>query len=209
MSKDKTIKVLIADDHHVVRMGLIALVKTDPEMEVVGEAEDGMKAIQLYERHRPDILLMDSRMPVMNGVETTIKILEKFPKACILMISAYDGDADIQRALEAGVKGYVLKQSAGDRLLPAIRAVATGKKWLSRAVAGELALRKSYEQLTPRELDVLKEISEGLANKQIADSLNISEHTVKDHVKNVLAKLRVSDRTEAVAVGVKRGFIHL
>ncbi|MGJ8723394.1 MAG: response regulator [Roseibacillus sp.] len=209
MSKEKTIKVLIADDHYVVRMGLAAMVKTESDMEVVGEAEDGREAIRLYERYQPDILLMDSRMPVLNGVETTIEILKKYPKARVLMISAYDGDADIQRALEAGVQGYVLKQSAGDRLLPAIRAVAAGKKWLSRAVAGELALRKSYEQLTPRELDVLKEISLGLANKQIADSLGISEHTVKDHVKNVLAKLRVSDRTEAVAVGVKRGFIHL
>lgn len=205
----KKIRVFIADDHFVVRMGLVALIGTESDMEVVGEAEDGKGAVESFARFRPDILLIDSRMPVMNGVDASREILNSFPEARILMITAYDGDADIQRALNAGVSGYVLKKATGERLIPAIRAVASGQRWLSRAVAGELALRKSYEELTPRELEILGEISKGLANKQIADLLQISEYTVKDHVKNVLAKLRVSDRTEAVAEGVKRGFIHL
>ena len=125
------------------------------------------------------------------------------------MLTAYDGDADIRRALEAGVLGYVLKRSTGENLLPALRAVAKGEKWIPKDVNARLASRKSFEDLTPREVEVLAEMARGLANKQIAEALNISEHTVKDHVKNILAKLRVADRTEAVSVAVQRGIIHL
>ncbi len=209
MKHGSKIRVLIADDHHVVRLGLVALVGTTDDMEVVGEAEDGAGAIERFTQLRPDVVLMDSRMPVKDGIQATREILKRFPKARVLMLTAYDGDADIGRALEAGVLGYVLKRSTGEDLLPALRAVAAGTRWIPGDVAGQLASRKSFEQLTPRELSVLDELAKGLANKQIADALQITEHTVKDHVKNILAKLRVADRTEAVTVALQRGIIHL
>jgi DNA-binding NarL/FixJ family response regulator len=208
MKSGPKIRILVADDHYVVRMGLIALVNTAQDMEVAGEAVDGVQAVEMFSKLNPDVVLMDSRMPVKDGTEATAEILKQFPEARILMLTAYDGDADIRRALEAGVVGYVLKRSTGDNLLPALRAVAKGEQWMPRDVTSRLASRKSFEQLTPRELQVLNELAKGLANKQIADSLKITEHTVKDHVKNILAKLRVADRTEAVAVAVQRGIIH-
>lgn len=207
-SKPK-IRILIADDHFVVRMGLVALVNTEDDMEVVAEAEDGGRAVELFAELRPDLVLIDSRMPGKDGVAATLEIRARFPDARILMLTAYDGDADIRRALEAGVNGYVLKRSTGDNLIPALRAVASGGRWLSKAAAGQLASRKSYELLTPREIQVLEEIAKGLANKQIGDALLITEYTVKDHVKNIFGKLRVGDRTEAVIVALKRGIIHL
>lgn len=209
MKEASKIRILIADDHYVVRMGLVALVNTEADMEVVAEAEDGRKAVELFNQHQPDLVLIDSQMPIMNGVEATIEIRKRAPEARILMLSAYDGDADIRRALDAGVNGYVLKRSTGENLIPALRSVAAGGRWLSKAAAGELSLRKSYEQLTPREVQVLEELAKGRANKQVADALQISEHTVKDHVKKILAKLRVADRTEAVTAAIKRGFIRL
>ncbi|MGB6220831.1 response regulator [Haloferula sp.] len=209
MKEDARIRILIADDHYVVRMGLVALVNTEADMEVVAEAEDGEKAVELFDQHQPDLVLIDSQMPNMNGVEATIEIRKRSPEARILMLTAYDGDADIRRALDAGVNGYVLKRSTGENLIPALRTVAAGGRWLSKAAAGELSLRKSYEQLTPREVQVLAQLAKGMANKQVAEALQISEYTVKDHVKNILAKLRVGDRTEAVTVAIKRGFIRL
>ena len=209
MKDTPKIRILIADDHYVVRMGLVALVNTEADMEVVAEAEDGKQAIELFDEFQPDLMLIDSQMPNMNGVDATVEIRKRFPQARILMLTAYDGDADIRRALDAGVNGYVLKRSTGENLIPALRTVATGGRWLSKAAAGELSLRKSYEQLTPREIQVLEELSKGMANKQIADALRISEYTVKDHVKSILAKLRVADRTEAVTAAIKRGFIRL
>lgn len=209
MNSKPKIRILVADDHYVVRMGLIALVNTTQDMEVIGEAVDGGQAIELFLQLNPDVVLMDSRMPVREGADATIEILKRCPRARILMLTAYDGDADIRRALEAGVHGYVLKRSTGENLLPALRAVARGDQWLPKDVANRLATRRSFEQLTPRETQVLNEMAKGLANKQIADSLRITEHTVKDHVKNILAKLRVADRTEAVTVALQRGIIHL
>jgi DNA-binding NarL/FixJ family response regulator len=209
MSKPQRIRILIADDHYVVRMGLAALVHTESDMEVVAEAADGAKAIELYAKFLPDLVLMDTRMPATDGIDATLEIRKRFPAARILMLTAFDGDADIRRALDAGVQGYVLKNSTGDKLIPALRAVAAGERWLPPEVTRRLAARKSFEQLTPRELEVLNEMAKGLANKQIAETLHITEYTVKDHVKNVLAKLRVADRTEAVSVALQRGIIHL
>jgi DNA-binding NarL/FixJ family response regulator len=209
MKRDPKIRILIADDHYVVRMGLVALVNTESDMEVVAEAEDGAQAIKLFRECRPDLMLMDSRMPIMDGIQSTIEIRRESPDARILMLTAYDGDADIRRALDAGVCGYVLKRSTREKLIPALRAVAAGEHWIPKDVAGQLAARKSFEHLTAREMQVLDELAKGLANKQIADTLQITEHTVKDHVKNILAKLRVADRTEAVSVAVQRGIIHL
>lgn len=208
MKRHRKIRVLIADDHYVVRMGLAAVVNTEADMEVVAEAADGAQAVELFAQCQPDLALMDSRMPVKDGIEATIEIRKRFPGAAVLMLTAFDGDADIQRALDAGVRGYVLKNSTGEKLIPALRAVAAGQQWVPREIASQLASHKSFEQLTPREVEVLYELAKGLANKQIADTLKISEYTVKDHLKNILAKLRVADRTEAVAVALQRGIIH-
>jgi DNA-binding NarL/FixJ family response regulator len=209
MKKDRKIRIIVADDHYIVRMGLVALVNTEPDMEVVAEAADGAQAIELFAKHSPDLALIDARMPVKNGFEATVEIRKQFPNAAILMLTAFDGDADIRKALEAGVQGYVLKSSTGDKLIPALRAVAAGERWVPKEVADRLASRNSFEQLTAREIQVLNELAKGLANKQIAESLNITEYTVKDHLKNILAKLRVADRTEAVTTALQRGIIHL
>ncbi|HXI69675.1 MAG TPA: response regulator transcription factor [Verrucomicrobiae bacterium] len=209
MMPDKTIRILVADDHYIVRIGLVALVNTESDMEVVAEAVDGRQAVELYEKLAPDLVLMDSRMTVKTGIEATIEIRRKDPKARVLMLTAFDGDADIRKAFEAGAQGYVLKSATGESLIPAIRAVAAGGRWVPKEVAHRLSSRNSYETLTARELQVLIEIAKGLANKQIAATLGITEYTVKDHLKNILAKLRVADRTEAVSVSVQRGIIHL
>ena len=209
MKKDRKIRILVADDHYIVRMGLVALVNTEPDMEVVAEAVDGAQAIELFAKYSPDLALIDARMPVKTGFEATVEIRKRFPNASILMLTAFDGDADIRKALEAGVQGYVLKSSTGDKLIPALRAVAAGERWVPKEVADRLASRNSFEQLSAREMQVLNQLAKGLANKQIADALNITEYTVKDHLKNILAKLRVADRTEAVTTALQRGIIHL
>ncbi|MEI8045332.1 MAG: response regulator transcription factor, partial [Verrucomicrobiota bacterium] len=166
-------------------------------------------AIELFAKFSPDLALIDARMPVKTGFEATVEIRKRFPNASILMLTAFDGDADIRKALEAGVQGYVLKSSTGDKLIPALRAVAAGERWVPKEVADRLASRNSFEQLSAREMQVLNQLAKGLANKQIAEALNITEYTVKDHLKNILAKLRVADRTEAVTVALRRGIIHL
>jgi DNA-binding NarL/FixJ family response regulator len=209
MKPEKTIRILIADDHYLVRMGIAALVNTENDMEIVAEASDGAQAVELFEKHKPDLVLMDSRMAVKTGIEATVEIRKKDPAARVLMLTAFDGDVDIQRAFEAGAQGYVLKSSSGEKLIPALRAVAAGERWIPTEVAHRLSSRNSYETLTARELQVLQEIAKGLANKQIADQLGITEYTVKTHLKNILAKLRVADRTEALSVSIQRGIIHL
>jgi DNA-binding NarL/FixJ family response regulator len=210
MNTEGKIRILIADDHYIVRMGLTALVNTDPDMEVVAEAADGAQAVELFARFNPSLALMDLRMPVKSGIQATIEIRSKFPKACILMLTAFDGDEDIYKALQAGAQGYVLKSSSGEKLLlPAVRAVAAGQRWIPQDVAHRLATRNLFEQLTPREVRVLSELAKGLANKEIASVLNITENTAKDHLKSIMAKLRVNDRTEAVTAAIQRGIIHL
>ena len=209
MKKNEKIRILIVDDHYIVRMGLVALVGTESDMEVVAEAGGGNEALELFARHQPDLLLLDLRMPDKNGIQTIVEIREKFPEARILVLSAFDGDEDIYRALHAGAQGYVLKNTTGDKLVPALRTVASGQNWIPKDVASQLALRKMREQLTTREVEVLSELAKGLANKEIADALSISEHTVKDHLKNILGKLQVADRTEAVTTAIQRGIIHL
>jgi DNA-binding NarL/FixJ family response regulator len=209
MKKTGKIRILIADDHYIVRMGLVALVSTEPDMEVVADAVDGKEAIEMYTRFQPDLLLLDLRMPEKNGIETIVEIRNKFPGARILVLSAFDGDEDIYRALHAGAQGYVLKNTTGDKLVPALRTVASGQNWIPKDVASQLALRKMREQLTTREVEVLNALAKGLANKEIADKLDISEHTVKDHLKSILGKLQVADRTEAVTTAIQRGIIHL
>jgi DNA-binding NarL/FixJ family response regulator len=206
--KASPIRILIADDHYVVRMGLTAMVNLEPDMEVVGEATDGNQATAMFKKFNPDLTLLDVRMPVKNGIEAAIEIREQNKTARILMLTAHDGDEDIHKAMEAGASGYVLKDSTDEKLLPAIRAVAAGQRWIPEEVAKRLEARRLFEELTPRELLILNEVVKGLANKQIADVLNISENTVKWHLKNILAKLCVADRAEAVAVAIQRGIIH-
>ena len=209
MKEIRKIRVLVADDHFVVRMGLLGVVNTEPDMEVVGEAADGVQVVELFRKLNPDLVLMDLRMPVKDGIAATREIKMSHPNARVLMLTTYDGDTDIHRAMQAGAQGYVLKNSTGDKLIPALRAVAAGEKWIPKEVATRLASRKMFEELTPREIEVLQQMARGLANKEIAEVLGISEHTVKDHLKSILGKLRVADRTEAVTVALQRGIIQL
>ncbi len=178
-------------------------------MQVIGQAADGLQAIELYRQHQPDVVLMDLNMPIKNGIAATTQLCKDYPYAHVLILTALDGDEDIFRALDAGAIGYVLKNSDAKNLLPAIRCVASGQTWISKDVAERLATRKGFEPLTNREHEVLQQLSLGLANKEIADVLKISEHTAKDHIKRILAKLRVADRTEAVTVALQRGILHL
>jgi DNA-binding NarL/FixJ family response regulator len=209
MKKGDKIRILVADDHFIVRMGLIALVNTEPNMTIVGEAADGRQAVDLFGKNKPDLVLMDLRMPVKDGIEATMEIRGLDPQARILMLTTFDGDADIHKALEAGAQGYVLKNATGEELIPAIQAVAAGQRWIPKEIARRLTSRKLFEDLTPREMKVLQLLVKGLANKQIGDMLNITEYTVKDHLKSVFGKLQVVDRTEAVTAAIQRGIIHL
>jgi DNA-binding NarL/FixJ family response regulator len=209
MKKDGKISILVADDHFIVRMGVIALVNTEPSMVIVGEAADGNQAVDLFAKHKPDLVLMDLRMPIKDGIEATIEICTQDANARVLMLTTFDGDTDIHKALQAGAHGYVLKSATGQELIPAIQAVAAGQRWIPREIAKRLAARKVFEELTPREVQVLQLLVKGSANKQIGEMLNISEHTVKDHLKSVFGKLQVVDRTEAVTAAIQRGIIHL
>jgi DNA-binding NarL/FixJ family response regulator len=209
MKKIPKIRILVADDHYVVRMGVIAIINNEPDMEVVAEAANGRQAIALFQQHQPDLILLDSRMPLAGGVQAAREIRQQNPAARILMLTAFDGDEDIHKALDAGAQGYILKSSTGEQLVPALRAVAAGESWIPTEVASRLARRKEFEPLTPRELEVLHELAKGLANKQIADVMNISQHTAKGYLKTILTKLHVADRTEAVTMAIQRGLIHL
>ena len=209
MKKAASIRILVADDHYVVRMGVTAVINNEPDMEVVAEAVNGLQAVELFEKHKPDLVLLDSRMPLKDGVQAAKEIQDRHPAARILMLTAFDGDEDIHKALAAGAQGYVLKSSTGEQLVPALRAVAAGDGWMPEEVASRLAKRKEFEPLTRRELEVLHELAKGLANKQIADVMNISQHTAKGYLKTILTKLHVADRTEAVTVAIQRGLIHI
>ena len=209
MKKLETIRILIADDHYIVRMGLVALMSTEPDMEVVAEAADGVQAVELFRKHHPDLAVLDMRMPLRNGIETTREIRTTFPTAKVLILTAFDGGEEIHKALQTGAQGYVLKSSTGEKLIPAIRAVAAGQSWVPQEVANRLTARNLFEELTPRELQVLQLLAKGRANKEIADILRITEYTAKDHLKSILAKLRVADRTEAATAAIQRGIIHL
>lgn len=209
MKSQHNIRILVADDHYVVRMGVIAIINDQEDMEVVAEAANGVQAIELFKKHKPDLVLLDSRMPQKGGVQAAKEIKSQSETARIVMLTAFDGDEDISQALESGAQGYVLKNSTDKHLLPAIRAVAAGQSWIPPEVEERLARRKTYEPLTPRELVVLGEMAKGLANKQIASVLNITQNTAKGYLKSILYKLHVSDRTEAVTVAIQRGLIHL
>jgi len=204
-----TIKILIVDDHHIVRQGLAALLKTVPGFHVLAEAADGEQAVELFRKHRPDVTLMDLRLPKMNGVDAIAKIRETAPGARIVVLTTFDGDEDIYRALQAGAKGYLLKGMDLAELSDAIRAVHSGKTRIPPRVAEKLAERMSGATLTGRELEVLKLIVAGKSNKDIGNALFISEATVKTHVNSLLSKLGVEDRTQAATTALQRGIVHL
>jgi DNA-binding NarL/FixJ family response regulator len=203
------IRILVAEDHLVARAGVGAIVNMQPDMKVVAEAANGQQAVELYRKHRPDVVLLDMRMPIMSGVEAAKAIRAEFPDAHMVALTTYGGDEDIRRALAAGVQAYLTKDVLHDELLKAIRAVHAGQKYLPAAVAAAIAAQMPRPDLSAREVQVLELIVRGLANKQIAYSLNIAEHTVKNHVKNILSKLGVQDRTQAATAAIQRGIVHL
>lgn len=203
------IRIMIVDDHAVVRQGLAALLSTVPEFDIIVQAGDGEQAVALYRTHQPDVTLMDLRLPKLKGVEAIQAIRQEFPAARVIVLTTFDGDEDIYRALQAGARGYLLKGMEGDELIEAIRAVHEGKARIPAEVAERLSLRLSGDALTERETDVLRQIVGGLSNKEIGAKLFISEATVKTHVNNLLAKLGVSDRTQASTTALQRGIVHL
>ena len=203
------IRILVVDDHHVVRQGLVALLNIMSGIEVVGEASDGLQAIELYRTLRPDITLMDLQLPKLGGVDAILKIRAEAPAARFIVLTTFDGDEDIFRALQAGAKAYLLKGMTVEELLSTIQAVHGGKTHISPAIAEKLAERMSTHALTARELSVLERIVAGRANKEIASDLGITESTVKCHVSVILMRLNVNDRTQAVVTALQRGLIHL
>jgi two-component system, NarL family, response regulator len=203
------VRVLIADDHPIVREGLHAVLSDQPDLEVVGQAATGAEAVALALAARPDVILMDLRMPGMSGVEAIAALRAEWPEAHVLVLTTYDGDEDIYRALQTGAKAYLLKDTPRAELLEAIRAVARGQKRLPAEVAARLMERMSTEALTERELDVLRLMARGRSNKVIGAALSISEGTVKFHVNNILGKLAADDRTQAVTIALQRGILHL
>jgi len=203
------IRLMLVDDHKIVRQGFAALLGTMPDMQVIAEAESGEQAVALYRQHHPDVTLMDLRMAHGNGVEAIQSIRTADPMARIIVLTTFDGDEDIFRALQAGARGYLLKGSDIDELVSAIHAVHSGKSRIPAPVAERLAERMSNPALTERETDVLKLIVGGNSNKEIASALFISEATVKTHINNLLGKLGVTDRTQAATTALQRGIVHL
>lgn len=205
----ETIRVLVVEDHHVVRQGLVALLNVVDDFEVVGEAADGVEAIAQFRKHQPNITLIDLRMPRLSGVEVIERVRMESPQARFVVLTTYDGDEDIFRALQAGARAYLLKGMTSDELISTIRAVHGGKQYLPPAVAQKLAERMGTEELTPREFDVLEQIVRGKSNKEIASELEISEATVKTHINSLLGKLGVTDRTQAATAAIQRGIVPL
>ncbi|MBX5460478.1 MAG: response regulator transcription factor [Steroidobacteraceae bacterium] len=209
MAAAPKIRVILADDHPVVRDGLAAIVNQQADMQVVAEAGDGEEAIALFDQHLPDVMVLDLRMPKRDGVSVVQSVLEKHPKARLLIMTTFDGDEDIFRSLSQGAKGYLLKDAPRSEILSAIRAVSEDRPYTSSSVAAKALQRMAKPSLTQREMSVLQEIAQGRSNKDIARRLNITEGTAKTHVKSILTKLDAISRTEAVAVAHKRGLIHL
>jgi DNA-binding NarL/FixJ family response regulator len=205
----ENIKVLAVDDHPLVRKGIASILANEADMLLVGEAGSGREAVDLFRQHHPDVTLMDLRMPEMDGVQATQAIRKEFPDARIIALTSYDGDQDIYRALEAGVRGYMLKEMVHTDVLRAIRTVHAGKRLMPQEVAERLSEYFPQVALTPREVEVLGHVAKGMANKEIADQLGTASGTVKMHIQNILEKLGASDRTHAVTIAIQRGILHL
>ncbi len=209
MSNKQPIRVFSVDDHPLLREGIAALVNNQPDMVLVGEAATGAEAIQQFKEHVPDVTLLDLRLPDMSGIDVLIAIRSEFPEARLVMLTTFEGDVEVQRALQAGARGYLLKNMPPSELLDVIRQVHAGKKRIPPEIASQLLEHMSDEGLTEREVEVLREVADGNRNREIAERLFISEETVKVHIKHIMEKLGAADRTQAVAIGVRRGIIHL
>ena len=208
-SSPNVIRILTVDDHALLRKGIAALINAEPDMKLVAEASNGREAVEKFREHRPDVTLMDLQMPDLNGTEAITRIQSEFPNARIVVLTTYTGDAQVVRALRAGARGYLLKGHVHRELLETIRAVHAGQRRIPPEVASELAEHAADDELTAREIEVLRLIAAGNSNKLIADQLSIAEETVKSHVSNILSKLSANDRVHAVTIGLKRGIIEL
>jgi DNA-binding NarL/FixJ family response regulator len=209
MSDQPPIRVLTVDDHPLLREGIAAIINSQPDMSLVAQASNGTDAVQMFREHRPDVTLMDLRLPDLSGIDAMIAIRADFPEARIIMLTTFEGDVEIQRALEAGARGYMLKSMPPKDLVDGIRQVHAGKKRVPAEIAAHLAEHMSDESLTTREIEVLRHVSGGNRNRDIAERLFISEETVKVHIKHIMEKLGASDRTQAIAIAVRRGIIQL
>lgn len=207
MPAGNKIRILTVDDHPILRSGIAAVLQGEDDIEVVAEANDGKEAVEAFRTHRPDVTLMDLQMPVMNGIEAIIAIRGEFPDARMIVLTTYQGDVQALRALKAGALGYLLKQMLRSDLADAIRTVHAGKRRIPVEIANELADHATDEPLSERELEVLRKVAMGSSNKIIAADLNVSESTIKSHLKNILSKLGANDRTHAVTIATRRGFI--
>lgn len=206
---EAVIRVMCADDHPLVRKGIASILANEPDMQLVGEAGNGREAVEKFRELRPDVVLMDLRMPEMDGIEATRQIRKESPDARIIALTSYDGDQDIYRAIEAGVRGYILKEMVHTKVTQAIRTVYSGKRLMPPEVAERLSEYFPQVALTPREVEVLSLVARGMANKEIAHKLGTASGTVKMHVQNILAKLGAADRTHAVTIALERGILHL
>jgi len=207
MVTTKQIKILTVDDHPLLRQGIAAVIQGEKDMLIVGEAANGREAIEMFRSQRPDVTLMDLQMPDLNGIDAIAAIRQGYPQARIIVLTTYEGDALARRALKAGVAGYILKDMIRTELLEAIRSVYMGKRYIPAKIAGELADHYAEDDLSEREIEVLREVARGTSNKIIASHLSISEATVKAHMQNILLKLGASDRTHAVSIATARGFL--
>ena len=209
MTKEAQIRVLSVDDHPLLREGLAAIINNQPDMVLVAQAASAQEALQQFRKHQPDVTLMDLRLPDTSGIEAMKAVRVEFPEARVIMLTTFEGDVEIQRALEAGARGYLLKSMPPKELVEVIRQVHAGKKRIPPQLAAQLAEHLSDEDLTVREVEVLSQIAGGNRNRDIAEKLFITEETVKVHIKHIMEKLGASDRTQAVAIGVRRGIIEL
>jgi DNA-binding NarL/FixJ family response regulator len=209
MNENNQIRLMLVDDHPAFRKGMAALLESEPGFKVVTEAGNGLDAIALYRRHRPDVVLMDLRLPGLSGVEATLAIRKEFPAARIIVLTTFDADEDIHRAIQSGAQSYLLKDTPDDELATTIRAVHAGETWLPPKLAARLAARQQRPELSPREMDVLQLLVKGRSNKEIGAALFVCEDTVKAHFRTLFVKLGVQDRTEAAITAIRHGIVHL